>query len=101
MKHDPAGGVFEADLVNFKNDHENCGEKWGFVTLKGDCTDVLLEKWNGNQCSPYYTDRLKLETWVDTNGDCQYQGGENDEPYGGSVPDWDPGHAYKLVISWE
>jgi hypothetical protein len=101
VTHDPAAGLLEVDLVNFRNDHENCREKWGFLKLAGDCTDVWLEKWNGNPCSPYFTDRLKLETWIDTNDDCEYQGSENTEHYGGSVPSWDPDHRYRVVVRWE
>ncbi|MBN1770767.1 MAG: hypothetical protein JXB32_05865 [Deltaproteobacteria bacterium] len=101
VSSDPAAGLLEVDLVGFADDHGNCEEKWGFVRIVGDCAEVMLEKWNAASCSPHYTDRLKLETWIDVNGDCEYQGTENDEPYGGSVPDWDPGHRYRLVFRWE
>ncbi|MBI4705444.1 MAG: hypothetical protein HY744_30485 [Deltaproteobacteria bacterium] len=93
-------GLLEAELLGFKDDHENCGEKWGFVYLKGNCADVYLEKWNENPCSPYYTDKLKLETWVDTNNDCAYSNAENDELYGGGMS-WDPAHGYALRIEWQ
>ena len=93
-------GLFEADLVGFADDHQNCEEKWGFVNLQGQCVDVLLEKWNANPCSPHYTDQLKLETWVDMNDDCTYQGSENDEPYGGHY-NWNPAQTYRLRIEWD
>ena len=97
-----APGLFQAQLLGFDDDHYNCEEKWGFVYLEGDCADVWLEKWNWNACNlEYYTDLMKLETWVDTDGDCAYSHDENDEPYSSQGISWDPGHAYALTIAWE
>ena len=94
-------GMLEADLVGFADDHGHCDEKWGFVRLQGNCADVLLEKWNWNPCNTeHHTDQLKLETWVDTNGDCSYDGDENEEPYGGHVS-WSSATVYKLRIEWQ
>ncbi len=95
-------GLFQALLLGFEDDHYNCEEKWGFIYLEGVCADVWLEKWNWNACNTeYHTDLMKLETWLDTDGDCSYSEAENDEPYSNQGLYWDPGHAYSLVIVWE
>ncbi len=95
-------GTFHADLIGFEDDHANCEEKWGFVYLEGDCADVLLEKWNWNVCNTeYHTDLMKLETWVDTDGGCDYSDAENDEPYSHLGLHWSSAHVYQLVITWE
>ena len=97
-----APGLFEAQLLGFDGDHANCEEKWGFVYLEGDCADVWLQKWNWNDCNTeYYTDLMKLETWIDTDGDCTYSDAENDEPSSNQGISWNPAHVYSLVISWE
>ena len=95
-------GYLEALLLGFEDDHHNCEEKWGFVYLAGTCADVWLEKWNWNACNvEYQTDLMKLETWIDMDGDCSYGHDENDEPYSNQGVHWDPSHAYTLQISWE
>jgi len=97
-----APGLFEAQLLGFEDDHANCEEKWGFVYLEGDCADVWLQKWNWNDCNTeYHTDLMKLETWLDTDGNCSYSDAENDEPYSTGGISWNPGYAYSLVITWE
>ncbi|MFH2010029.1 MAG: hypothetical protein ABI333_25760 [bacterium] len=42
---------------------------------------------------------MKLEIWVDQNGNCAYEGTENWEPYGGHVT-WDPAHVYRVRIEY-
>ena len=98
-------GRLEVQLVNFDDDHGGCGEKWGFLRLVADCAcgrcvDVLLEKWNISH--PDYIPNLKVETWIDRNGLCDWAFDENDEPRSADAfPDWDPGQTYSLVVTWE
>lgn len=94
-------GLFEADLINFQDDHQSCEEKWCFIRLQGACSEILLEKWNWNSCNTeHHTDQLKLEIWVDQNSDCSYDGFENWEPYGGHIT-WDPAHTYRVRIEYD
>ena len=53
------------------------------------CTELVDER------------RMKLETWVDQDGGCDWEPGENSEPYSQVPLDWDPARTYRVRIEWE
>jgi len=102
VDEDVEAGHLEVLATGMDDDHGNCEEKWGFIFLEGDCSNVWLEKWNWNPCNvEYQTDRMKLETWIDQNGDCTYESSENDEPYSDAGIRWSTGEEYRIVFDWE